>query len=138
MKHFGHLSPVFLALSLWGCSGLDPGDDGPTSVETEQGLFYVVYQPISGEVPFNELFSLDIRVYDGLDHATIETGVEIYVDARMPAHGHGMNVIPSVLPFGDGTFRVDGMLFHMRGEWRIDVTVTEGSDFDIAHFTLQM
>ena len=41
------------------------------------------------------------------------------VDADMPAHRHGMNYAPRVAPEGEGRFRVEGMLFHMPGDWRI-------------------
>jgi hypothetical protein len=37
----------------------------------------------------------------------------------MPQHGHGMNVAPTVKRTGEGTFRVDGMLFHMPGYWEL-------------------
>lgn len=138
MKQMSRIFLVALPLGLWGCSGIGPGEDSPRSLETDFGLFYVSYQPLGGEVPFNESFSLDIQVYEGNDHAILVTDAEIFVDATMPAHGHGMNTVPQVFPYGDGTFRVDGLLFHMRGEWRLDVTVIEGSDFDIAHFVIQM
>lgn len=47
------------------------------------------------------------------------------VDATMPAHRHGMNYRPSLQPLGDGRWRVEGLLFHMRGAWelRLDLRV---------------
>jgi hypothetical protein len=51
------------------------------------------------------------------------SGVQIQgplaVDAEMPAHRHGMNYRPSVTRGDDGSFAVEGMLFHMPGHWRI-------------------
>jgi hypothetical protein len=41
------------------------------------------------------------------------------IDAEMPAHRHGMNYRPSVTRTGDGSFDVEGMLFHMPGHWQI-------------------
>ena len=37
----------------------------------------------------------------------------------MPAHQHGLNYAPEVSALGDGTFRVDGLLFHMPGLWEL-------------------
>ena len=37
------------------------------------------------------------------------------IDAIMPAHDHGMKVEPTIETIGEGTFRVEGMRFHMQG-----------------------
>lgn len=47
---------------------------------------------------------------------------EVRVAAIMPAHQHGMNYTPEVTSLGDGVFMAAGMLFHMPGVWRIDVS----------------
>jgi len=44
---------------------------------------------------------------------------EVRVDARMPAHRHGMNYRPRVSVQPDGGFRAIGLLFHMTGQWEI-------------------
>ncbi|MEN9628582.1 MAG: hypothetical protein RJA10_1809 [Pseudomonadota bacterium] len=41
------------------------------------------------------------------------------VDADMPAHRHGMNYRPTVQALGGGRYRVEGLLFHMAGAWRL-------------------
>jgi len=43
------------------------------------------------------------------------------LDASMPAHGHGMNYRASSRRTGAGAYSVEGMLFHMPGQWRISV-----------------
>lgn len=43
----------------------------------------------------------------------------VSVDARMPAHGHGMNYRASISPLGDGRYRADGLMFHMPGRWEL-------------------
>lgn len=45
--------------------------------------------------------------------------VLVRVDASMPAHRHGMNYRPSIHPLGPGVWRVDGLMFHMRGAWEL-------------------
>jgi len=48
------------------------------------------------------------------------------VDATMPAHRHGMNYRPTLQPLGDGRWRVEGLLFHMRGTWELALSVQPG------------
>ncbi len=43
------------------------------------------------------------------------------VNADMPAHGHGMNYQTQVVTQGKGKYLVEGLLFHMPGEWRIRI-----------------
>ena len=49
----------------------------------------------------------------------------LVVDARMPAHRHGMNYRPTVRALGDGRYRAEGLLLHMPGLWqlRFDLSV---------------
>ena len=52
----------------------------------------------------------------------------------MPAHQHGMNTKPELTDKGDGKYKVDGMLFHMSGDWVIFVDVTRGEATERASF----
>ncbi len=67
-------------------------------------------------IPVSEHFALLVR----LCPATAELQA---VDATMPAHRHGMNYRPTLQALGDGRWRVEGLLFHMPGQWalRLDV-----------------
>lgn len=80
--------------------------------------FGVLIQPVPAPLRLDAFFRLDIRGC-ALDGGAAPTRIE--VDARMPAHGHGMNYRPSVRQLGPGHFIAEGLLFHMRGEWTIDV-----------------
>lgn len=53
-----------------------------------------------------------------------------YVDAIMPAHGHGMNYRPEIEDQGEGHYRITGLLFHMQGGWqlRFDVETAAGAE----------
>ena len=46
------------------------------------------------------------------------------LDALMPAHGHGMNYKASINWLDDGIVEASGMLFHMPGQWRVNVNLT--------------
>ena len=47
----------------------------------------------------------------------------IRIDARMPAHGHGMNYKPSERKLGPGHSRFEGLVFHMPGRWEISFDI---------------
>lgn len=68
-------------------------------------------------VPLARPFSMQVLVCDP-DQAD-----DMRVDAMMPAHQHGMNYTPQVTDQGKGVFQIDGMLFHMPGEWEIQVDI---------------
>jgi hypothetical protein len=111
------------ALAL-ACS--DKADSGATGTEdarsaiTGGGTWTVSYAPDPDPVPGNEEFALDLTVEDDAGPAS---GTSILLTADMPEHGHGMNQTP-VVSGSDGSFRADGMLFHMTGDWRLTVDVT--------------
>ena len=56
------------------------------------------------------------------------------VDADMPTHNHGMNTDPVVTELGDGTYRAEGMQFHMTGDWRVTVAVDDGDSYERTFF----
>jgi len=57
--------------------------------------------------------------------ATPMTDVSLYVDAFMPAHGHGLRQPPMVHDMGDGHYMIH-IDFHMTGHWDMSVALGEG------------
>ncbi len=53
--------------------------------------------------------------------------VLLRVDATMPAHRHGMNYRPSVQQRDDGRWRAEGLMFHMPGQWTLQLDVKVGA-----------
>jgi len=63
----------------------------------------------------------------------------VAVDARMPAHGHGMNYRPKATEVGPGRFRFTGLMMHMAGAWQLTFDIFQGDkrtrlsqDLDVA------
>lgn len=75
-----------------------------------------VYTSI-GDIPLAQPFSILLTV------CTDRVISELGVDAIMPAHRHGLNYTPRITALGNGVFRVDEMLFHMPGQWELQVDV---------------
>lgn len=115
--------------------------DQSRSLESENGQFLVMYSPSVEPIPFNQLFDMTVMVHDGEDHAQILMDAEISVEARMPAHGHGMLTDANVTKRDDGSFLVEGMKFHMRSNspeerWEIVVDVDQNGTTDTAVFNV--
>ena len=91
--------------------------------------------PTGGEIVENKHFSPDLHVKSTVTTAGV---LEVKVDADMPAHGHGMNTQPEVVAGKEGAYRVDGMLFHMAGEWVITVEVGSQGKMERASFPVQI
>lgn len=99
-----------------GCAG----GDGALKLEAPDGApFAVTVKTRPGTVAVGEPFAADIAVC-GKDGNTPE---RIAVDATMPAHNHGMNYVPEVKDLGGGRYAAEGLLFHMPGTWRVEVSV---------------
>ncbi len=78
----------------------------------------VYYRPEPAVPELSRHFKLRLRICRGRQEARI-SGFRI--DARMPAHNHGMNYRPVAADLDDGSLQVSGMLFHMPGLWQVDV-----------------
>lgn len=71
--------------------------------------------------PIAAPFALDILICR--DGAPV--GGRLSFDARMPAHGHGMNYRPRLTRRPQGEVRIEGLLLHMPGFWEATVTLRE-------------
>jgi hypothetical protein len=48
---------------------------------------------------------------------------DLRLDARMPAHGHGMNYRPTVTRISPEHLRFEGLMLHMPGHWELTFEV---------------
>jgi len=112
-------------------------DEGPGTT-SNGGLYYVAYLLPGGEVPLNEEFSIELRIVDAASRSSVVEGAEVAVDARMPDHGHGMKQSARVVRREDGSFLVEGLLFHMPGYWEVYVDVSRGAVTERAQFGIEL
>jgi len=103
-----------------------PADLPRDGVASADGTYFVAFASVPSPIPANAEFALDVAVLTP-DRRALVPDAALAIDATMPAHGHGMNVVPRVVPAGSGRFRVEGLVWHMSGAWRIDFDVTRGA-----------
>jgi hypothetical protein len=120
-----------------------PSADAPAEIVTgaalsNGGVYYVTYRTMPDPIPLNQMFSIDVRVYDGASRETAAQDIALRADGRMPAHRHGMNTAPRVEALGPGHFRVRGMLLHMPGEWELDFDIEKDGVVERAQFAVTL
>ncbi|MEO1262282.1 MAG: hypothetical protein AAFZ15_25980 [Bacteroidota bacterium] len=103
-----------------------------TSCDTSVSVSHLVkieFEP--AEIPFNEFFNVLIEL-DTAHFKNVDLQ-QMNVEAIMPSHGHGMNVQPIVSP-GEkpNSFKASGMLFHMRGDWEVQVFIKHADKLEKA------
>ena len=140
---------LFVACATWiaACEPESPdehqhddmnGDmDFSSSQTSSDGAFFIMYTADPDPIPLDQNFNLTFMVHDGEDHNTILEDVEsLSLDATMPGHGHGMNTTPTVTKNENGTFAVEGMLFHMEGHWKVTVETTRSGTTEDTTFNV--
>ena len=85
-------------------------------------------------IPVNELFTVNLKVTALNESGHLPDGIEVSIDGIMPAHHHGMNVNPEIKKLRNGEYEVEGMLFHMPGDWQIKVYIEHNSKKEVASF----
>ena len=114
------LAALALGLSLGGAAAACVPSLQGTRLESPR--YVLVYR--TGEVSVAKHFKVDVE-------ACAKSGPppeSLKVDATMPEHKHGMNYRPTIVSLGDGSFRVDGMVFHMPGRWELSIDVRDGEE----------
>ena len=152
--------PVILSLITLGCGAGEqdpPASDAGTSVadRTDEpaspevrgdtlealssgGMFIARITPLVDPMPMNEAFSVSLSLIDPESGAPFDAYDAVSIDARMPAHKHGMLRDVGLTPQEDGSMRADGLLLHMYGHWELHVDVQKGARFERAQVSVRL
>jgi len=104
----------------------DAPASAPLRVESNDGSWLVVYRMRPPTVPLNEPFAVEVTIFDQRRNQAQVSNVELHVDAAMPEHRHGMNVVAEVWKNNDGSYTATGLVFHMPGRWELYFDITQG------------
>ncbi len=102
-------------------------DGGSSGIESGEGTYFVSFTTRPDPIPVNAEFEIEAVVLDAKTRTRPAEDVDLAVDAGMPEHGHGMNVVPRVERLAGGRFRAVGLVFHMPGRWELAFDVTRGA-----------
>ena len=103
----------------------------------ESGLYRVAIAPEGGAIPLRTMHAWVVEVATVAGEPFSPT--RLAFDGGMPQHGHGLPSAPRVTrSVGAGQFLVEGVKFHMGGDWTLRVEVVGPSGADVAVFHVQV
>lgn len=106
---------------------------GNTQPEGLQVSMYSEQLPLT----INRMHRWVIRLHDSTNGPV--SGAAITVDGGMPAHDHGLPTSPQVSEAEEaGEYWLDGMRFHMNGEWTLQLLIEHQGRRYRASFALQV
>ncbi len=108
--------------------GSTQADDA--SWKSQRGMFVVSYQSELEPLQINNLHAWIIHIENADGEAVL--GAQVEVSGGMPVHNHGLPTRPRITSeLGDGDYRLDGMRFHMAGEWEITISIAVDGKTDV-------
>ena len=109
----------------------------PSSWESSRGLYRVSFMSSIEPIEINRIHEwvLHIETVDGepVEQATLN------ILGGMPEHDHGLPTSPRVTAeLGNGDYRLQGLRFHMTGDWLIEIAIDDGVRTDSVAITLTL
>ena len=118
-------SQIVMLLPLFLLMGAAPAPDSQ-SWSSSSGALKISFNSSVKPVPLNEIHSWTLHVTTS-SGAPVENA-KVSVSGGMPLHNHGLPTAPVVTAYlGNGDYRVEGIRFHMQGDWEMQVTITQNN-----------
>lgn len=104
---------------------------------SESGRYRVVIRREDPSVPYARIHAWLVRI-EAEDGALIHP-TRLAFSGGMPQHGHGFQTAPQVTDaLAGGGFRIDGVRFHMAGEWMLRIEFVSPAGADVALFEISI
>jgi hypothetical protein len=104
---------------------------------SESGIFRVDFRSELDPIVINRIHSWVLHV-EGEDGAPV-SGATISVTGGMPAHNHGLPTAPRVTrEIAPGDYILDGLRFHMGGQWQLEITIDADGKQDVVVILLEL
>ena len=136
-RRFGNCHYAALASLLCAAGAVEGCGEqiGGTHRTVENPHYVVVYATTPSPIEVGRHFIVDFAVCSRTGRAAPKA---VRVDANMPEHRHGMNYRPGVVVVAPGTYRAEGLLFHMPGRWDLTFDVVTGHSSERLADTLRV
>ena len=90
---------------------------------SDGGSFNVSYTSKLVPIPINQIHQWVLHIESTSGDSV--SGISIELIGGMPLHDHGLPTSPVATEYlGEGDFLIEGMRFHMMGEWEIILTLS--------------
>ena len=138
LAHSASMFGLLIALLFsWPATAIS--QDSPRNPETTgEGAYYQVTATSQlSPLRINQMHAWTLVVTDKQGRTVNDAAIT--VDGGMPLHNHGLATAPQVTQtLGDGGYLVEGMKFHMRGYWEINVTIRDDDTTDIVTLKIDL
>jgi hypothetical protein len=133
------ISAAIMALlclpALAGAAGAATGEAG--ICVSRNGAYEVHYRSELNPLRINTLHAWVLQVQTAGGKPVNDAVIEI--EGGMPRHDHGLPTQPQVVATpGQGNYRIEGLRFHMQGEWQLSLTIRSGQEEDSCVVSLQL
>lgn len=104
---------------------------------SQSGKYNVAYESEINPIVINRIHHWTLIVTDSRGEPV--EGATISVGGGMPEHDHGLPTAPRVtVENAPGHYLLEGLRFHMAGEWEIVVTIEHGESRDTVVIPLEL
>ena len=104
---------------------------------SDSGRYRLSYQSLVDPIVINQIHNwvLQLETAEGL---TV-SGADITLEGGMPDHDHGLPTKPRITESQDENYYlVEGIRFHMRGRWELEIKIIQGTNMDTAMISLDL
>lgn len=133
-------APAFAQVTGIEAGAVEPHSSAASVTSTtrwsEKRLFEVSYTATPSPVPLLTTHSWTVTIADGEGRPVRDATVTVL--GGMPEHDHGFPTTPQVKPLGDGRYLVEGIKFHMPGDWVVILRIQAGANSDSVRFELHL
>jgi hypothetical protein len=122
---------LFGIVAVLMCTAISAGEHASQieSWTSKRGLFIVSYQSELEPLQINQLHSWLLHLEN--PNGVPINDAKIEVDGGMPEHDHGLATRPRVTAApGEGDYQLDGLRFHMHGDWELLLTIVADGKTD--------
>ena len=100
------------------------------SIKSRKDLYRLVAEPLLVPLRINRIHSWKLLLTDS-DGQPI-TKASLSISGGMPAHDHGLATSPRIRELDSpGEYLLEGLRFHMPGEWQLIIEINTGKQMDI-------
>lgn len=112
-------------------------DAGESGWLSESGLFRVSFRSELDPIVINRIHSWVLHVED--ERGAPVSSATITVNGGMPSHAHGLPTAPQVTQeLTTGEYVLEGLRFHMRGLWELEITINADDKQDVVVIPLEL
>jgi len=108
-----------------------------TLLPSENAIFLASMHSEVSPIPLNQIHSWIIHLETADGKAVADAELEL--SGGMPTHNHGLPTQPLVTHYlGNGDYQVQGVRFHMQGEWVFALSIRYMGQSDTVHIPLRL